>query len=229
MDAKSDMGMTRLKTTSRWVLAALGLLLLWGSVDLQDLKERRASMKASQFDAAEYARDLWENRLPDILDHSPEARSLVHLFNTDMNAAIEQSQTLGESRVHAYLVKGTGTVVDIDKKGVVLKFAESDSGALIRISTGAFISGNAIRDACGLVDVSAFSDTMKFNRISTEINKIVVTDVIKPFLTESLEIGQRVRFIGAAEVPEDATEETPFGQDHLLTIVPIRLTREERG
>ncbi len=227
MDGKSDISMAGLKKTSRWVLVGLGLLLLWGSVDLQNLEQRRARMKASQFDAAHYARDFWDAGLPKMLDQSSEARSLVHLFNTDMDRAIEQGQTLGESRVHAYLLQGSGSIVAVDKKGIVLKLADSDPGALIRISTGLFISGNAIRDASGLVDVSTFSDTMKFNRISTEINKIVVTEVIKPFLTESPTPGQRIRFIGAAEVAEDATEETPFGRkdghDHLLSIVPIRL------
>lgn len=220
------MVVTRLKKTSRVVWGGLGLLLLWGSVDLQNLEQKRARMKASRFDAAEYARDLWDNRLPEILDQGPNARSLVRLFNTDMEAAIQQGQTLGESRVHAYLLQGMGTVVDIDKKGVALKLDESDPGASIRVSTGAFIAGNAIRDASGLVDVSAFSDTMKFNRISTEINKIVVADVIEPFLVETPRIGQRVRFIGAAEVAEDATEDMPFGPDRLLSIVPIRLTRD---
>jgi predicted lipoprotein len=229
MAAKSKVGMITFKKASRWVLAGLGLLLLCGSFDLQNLEKRRAQTKASQFDAADYARGFWDARLPEILDQSPEARSLVHLFNTNMDAAIQQGQTLGESRVHAYLLQGMGTVVAVDKKGIALKLAESDPGALVRILTGLFISGNAIRDASGLVDVSAFSDTMKFNRISSEINKIVVTEVIKPFLAESPEPGQRVRFIGAAELAEDATEETPFGRKdkdgkaHLLSIVPIRL------
>jgi predicted lipoprotein len=189
-------------------------------------------MKASQFDAADYARDFWDTRLPDILDQCPETRALMHLFNTDMDAAIQKGQTLGDSRVHAYLLQGSGTIVTVDKKGIALKLNESDSGATVLISTGLFIAGNAIRDASGLVDVSAFSDTMKFNRISSEINKIVVTEVIKPFLAESPRAGQRIRFFGAAEVAEDATEKTPFGlqdqdgNDHLFSIVPIRLAIE---
>ena len=222
--------MIRFNKTSKRMLAGLGLiLLLCASIRLQKLDEVRAQMKASQFDAAEYARDFWDVRLPGVLDQSPEAQSLVPLFNTDMKAAIQQGQTLGESRTHAYLLQGTGTIVTVDKKGIALKLAESGTGPVVLISTGLFVAGNAIRDASGLVDVSAFSDTMKFNRISSQINNIVVTEVIKPFLTKSPKPGQQVRFIGAAEVAEDATEKTPFGDkdkdgsDHLLSIVPIRL------
>lgn len=187
-------------------------------------------MKSIQFDAADYARDFWDIGLPDVLAQSLETRFLIQLFNTDMDTAIEQGQTLGESRVHAYLLQGSGTIVIMDQKGIALRLDESESGATVRILTGRFISGNAIRDASGLVNVSDFSDTMKFNRISSHINKIVVTEVIKPFLETSPEIGQQVTFIGAAEVAEDATEQTPFGSKdkhgkaHLLSVVPIRLT-----
>ena len=74
---------------------------------------------------------------------------------------------------------------------------------------------------------------MKFNRISFEINKIVVQEVIKPFLDKGPQAGMTVRFVGAAEVAEDATEAVPFGSRekenesdgayHLLKLVPLRL------
>jgi predicted lipoprotein len=217
-----------LKKNLKWVLGGFGLfILLSGSVRLEKLDVMRAQMKAAQFDAAEYARDFWGTRLPEVLDQSNDARSLIQLFNTDMGTAIKRGQTLGESRVHAYLLKGSGTIVTKDKKGMILKLTDSDEEAAVRILTERFISGNAIRDASGLVNVSDFSDTMKFNRISSHINKIVVTEVIEPFLETSPETGQQVTFIGAAEVAEDATEQTPFGgkdkhgKDHLLSIVPI--------
>ena len=72
---------------------------------------------------------------------------------------------------------------------------------------------------------------MKFNRISAEINRIVVQEVIAPFLEETPKVGMSVSFIGASEVADDATEEILFGQRrggsedarHLVKIVPIRL------
>jgi hypothetical protein len=76
---------------------------------------------------------------------------------------------------------------------------------------------------------------MKFNRISFEINRILVQEVIGPFMTAPPAIGQRIRFVGAAEVVEDATEKHDFGDvlapdvtpsHHLLKVVPIRLELE---
>jgi predicted lipoprotein len=161
---------------------------------------------------------------------------MLRLFNTDMAAAKQQGRTLGESRVRAYLLRGSGVIVSQDSRGVALSVTGPETRPEIMIRTGLFISGNAVRDASGLVDVSAFADTMKFNRVSSEINKIVVAEVIKPFLAQSPAVGQRVSFVGAAEVAEDATEDIAFGEKrqdssvddsyHLLQVVPIRLMVE---
>ena len=215
-------------------LAAV-LLLLGVSVRFEKLDDRRSQLRATQFDAAGYARDLWENRLPAILDRAVDVRKLLPLLNTDMTAAVAQGQTLGESRVHAYLMQGRGTIVAQHKKGLALSVIEPASQPEILLVTGAFVSGNAVRDASGLVNVSDFSDTMKFNRISFEINKIVVRDVIRPFMESPPAVGRNVRFVGAAEVAEDATERHGFGEaipgtpnpsHHLIKMIPIRLTLE---
>jgi hypothetical protein len=94
-----------------------------------------------------------------------------------------------------------------------------------------------VRDASGLVDVSKFSDTMKFNEISGEINKIVVEEVIKPFMDQRPKVNMTVKFYGATHVAQDATEEHLFGEllesnggeeeFQLVTIVPIRLELKE--
>jgi predicted lipoprotein len=153
-----------------------------------------------------------------------------------MKAAIAKGRTLGESRVHAYLLGGRGRIMAVEKEGLLMSALADDANPEILLCTGAYIAGNAVRDASGLVDVSAFSDTMKFNRISAEINRIVVQEVIAPFLGRAPQVGMSVRFLGAAEVAEDATEKTPFGGRerseepkgpwHLLRVVPIRLEVE---
>jgi predicted lipoprotein len=201
-------------------------------VQLRPLDERRAEQRARRFNAAEYARDLWDRRLPDVLETASDAGELIRLFNTDMDVAVEKGRTLGQSRVHAYLLRGAGRIAAVDKNGVQVSLARGETGPEVLICTASYVSGNAVRDASGLVDVSAFSDTMKFNRISSEINRIVVQRVIRPFLDEGPRPGRTVRFVGAAEVAEDATERTHFGgrrgpsDYHLLRVVPIRLSLE---
>ena len=79
---------------------------------------------------------------------------------------------------------------------------------------------------------------MKFNRISAEINRIVVQEVIASFLERTPQAGMSVRFVVAAEVAEDETEKAPFGgrgssvpmdrkvPGNFLSVVPIRLEVE---
>ena len=216
-------------------LAALALV-LGRSLEFRRLDEKRAEERASRFNAAEYARDFWDNRLPSVLDKALPADELIRLFNTNMSAAVARGKTLGQSRTHAYLLEGAGRIVAVEKDGVLLRIMPESPNPEVFIRTGVYIPGNAVRDASGLVDVSAFSDTMKFNRISAEINRIVVQEVIKPFLDRQPQTGAKVRFLGAAEVAEDATEKAPFGgrqqrdgtEDprHLLMVVPVRLDLE---
>ncbi len=217
-----------------YIVAAAALALVVGrSLELRRLDDKRAAERTARFSPAEYARDFWDNRLPAALDHPQAVDELIRLFNTDMKAARAKGRTLGQSRVHAYLLGGRGRIVAIDKEGLLVSALADEPNPEILLCTGAYIAGNAVRDASGLVDVSAFSDTMKFNRISAEINRIVVQEVIAPFLGRTPQVGMSVRFIGAAEVAEDATEKTPFGGRerpeesngpwHLVRVVPIRL------
>jgi len=218
------------------VVLGVLVLLVGSSVEFGSLEQKRAEDRAKRFDAAQYARDFWENRLPGVLETAQDAEELIGLFNADMNAAIRKGRTLGHSRVHAYLLKGEGTIVSVDKDGLRVSVTVPEDPPEILLCTGAYISGNAVRDASGLVDVSAFSDTMKFNKISFEINKIVVQEVIEPFHDTGPQAGRTIAFVGAAEVAEDATEEVPFGGRegrsesgpayHVLKVVPVRLALE---
>jgi predicted lipoprotein len=212
---------------------AVLVLVLGRSLEFRRLDEKRAEEQAARFSPAEYARDFWDNRLPSVLDKALPAEELIRLFNTNMQAAISQGRTLGQSRTHAYLLAGSGRIVAVQKDGVLLSVLPESPNPEVLIRTGNYIAGNAVRDASGLVDVSAFSDTMKFNRISAEINRIVVQEVIAPCLERGPQVGMSVRFVGAAEVAEEATERIPFGGRaqpegpwHLLRVVPIRLEVE---
>jgi hypothetical protein len=63
---------------------------------------------------------------------------------------------------------------------------------------------------------------MKFNEISSEINKIVVKEVISPSLDKNPQEGDIIRFFGATQVSQDA-EVKEF---QLIEVVPIRLELE---
>jgi predicted lipoprotein len=154
-----------------------------------------------------------------------------------MNESIKRyGKSPGVSRIYAYLIKGNGKILTIGQDSMEVSIREPQTNPDIKIMSGFYIPGNAVRDASGLIDVSEFTDTMKFNEISSEINKIVVKEVIRPFLDKKPKVGNTIRFFGATQVAQDATEENIFGQlissatgtkeFHLVKVIPIRFELE---
>jgi predicted lipoprotein len=204
--------------------AAILVFLLSQSVYFEDLKAVREQRRREAFNAAEYAGDLWLNQLPAALDKAVDVKELIELFNTNMSQAIERyGKAPGVSRVYAYLLKGEGTILSIDSDGLKVSVKEPQTNPDVVIETGFYIPGNAVRDASGLIDVSKFSDTMKFNEIGSEINKIIIRDVIRPLPDKKPAVGGTIKFFGATQVAQDAAQENPL---QLVGVIPIRLELE---
>lgn len=219
------------------IVAVIITIVAYFSISFENLEEIKEQQRRVAFNAAQYARDFWDNRLNSCLDEALDAEELIDLFNTNMGEAIEKyGRAPGVSRVYAYLLKGDGKILTICEDFFDISLEEPWTKPDVRIITGYYIPGNAVRDASGLIDVSKFSDTMKFNEIGSEINKILVKDVIKPFLEKNPKSGDIVTFIGATKVEQETTEETLFGQlvddssekkkFKLVEVVPVRLELE---
>jgi predicted lipoprotein len=219
------------------VAAAITSFLVYNSISFESLEDIKEQQRRGTFNAAQYARDFWDNQLISVLDKAVDAKELIELFNTNMTEAIRRyGKVPGVSRVYAYLLKGDGKIHTIGEDFLDVSIREPWTNPDIRIISGFYIPGNAVRDASGLIDVSEFSDTMKFNEIGSEINKIVVKEVIRPFLDKNPRAGKTVRFFGATQVAQDAAEEIPFGQlvggtaetkdFQLVRVVPIRMELE---
>lgn len=217
--------------------AAIIAFLVYHSIYFENLEDVKEQRRSGMFNAAEYARDFWDNQLFSVLDKAVDAKELIELFNTNMNEAIRRyGKAPGVSRIYAYLIRGNGKILTIAEDYLEVSVKEPQINPDIKIMSGFYIPGNAVRDASGLIDVSNFSDTMKFNEISGEINKIVVKEVIRPFLGKNPKVGETIGFFGATQVAQDATEENLFGQTvngatdarefQLVTVVPIRLELE---
>ena len=206
------------------VAAAIIAFLVYNSIYFENLEDIKQQQRRETFNAAEYARDFWDNQLFSVLDQAVDVKELIELFNTNMNEAIKRyGKAPGVSRIYAYLINGNGTILTIAEDFLEISIREPQINPDIKITTGFYIPGNAVRDASGLIDVSEFSDTMKFNEISGEINKIVVKEVIRPFLDKKPQVGKTIRFLGATQVAQDATEGKKF---QVVEVVPIRLDLE---
>jgi len=211
-----------MKNVYQYAVAAVIVVLLgYFSLSFENLNDVKEQRRRATFNAAQYARDFWDNQLFRVIDQAVEGNELIELFNSNMSEAIQRyGRAPGVSRNYAYLIKGQGAILTINDDFLEISTRESQRHPEIKILTGFYIPGNAVRDASGLIDVSTFSDTMKFNEISGEINKIIVKEVIQPFLDKKPKAGDPLRFLGATRVAQDATEEKEL---QLIEVVPIRL------
>lgn len=80
-----------------------------------------------------------------------------------------------------------------------------------------FIFGNAVRDATGFISVDEFVNTMDFNNVSAEINRIIRKEVL-PGLKSGVTPGDVIEFTGAIELNRETYDL------NTIEVVPVRAT-----
>jgi predicted lipoprotein len=200
-------------------LVALALLFwLFPPFRIVPLKQAQAAKEQAAFDAAEYAATFWTNRLLASLDRATDAATLIAVLKQDSATAAQRyGRRVGLGSSTFYFVQGTGMVVSAERRGVGISL-RTNAPAEVLFHTG-LLFGNALRDATGLLDVSAFPNSQDFNDLSTELNRIVETGIL-PSLKTNAATGRRLRFVGCAEVEADAVNVIP------LKVVPIKVEFE---
>ena len=179
----------------------IGIILLavlaFNSVYFRKLDERKAS--TSKFDAKEYSRSYFNTKLTPALSNAVEINQLMSLLQANKEQTFEKfAHALGIGNIRYFLVKGEGIVTSVNENDVAVLAKADTAQKAIRIATE-FVFGNAIRDASGKIDVNEFSNTMDFNNVSSEINRIVRAEVLPQFKA-NVKKGDTVQFAGAIEL-----------------------------
>jgi predicted lipoprotein len=178
------------------------------------LDKARGSNGEARVNAAEFAERFWNEQLTPALSRASDARTVLDAIDGDFQAAGKKyGRTVGISNSYFVFLQGAGRVVNVDPKRVGLAVRDGGSSPDVVLRVG-MVFGNTVRDATGLLDMDRFPNSQDFNDISTELNRIVETRVL-PRLRGRAEVGQGVRFIGCAEVPNDAKRRKP------LRVVPL--------
>jgi predicted lipoprotein len=193
-----------------------GLLWLFPLFHIQRL-DRLSSAKTTQSTSArEFAASFWEEKVIPTLEGAAEAEELIAALRDNPQAASKRlGRKVGVSRMTLFMVRGKGKVVTIDKSGVGIALEQGSEKADIVLHTG-LVFGNAVRDSTGLLTTSDFHDSRQFNEASTELNRIVETQLIAR-LKENASIGKHIRFIGCVEIPDQGELARP------LSIIPMQV------
>jgi predicted lipoprotein len=153
------------------------------------------------------------------LDQVADAATVLAALRDNRQQASERfGRQVGVSRARAFLVRGAGTIVAIDNKGVSVSLTGAGPPPNIVLQTS-LLFGNTVRDASGLLNPGDFSNSQHFNAISSELNRIVETRLL-PRLKEQAEPGRTIQFVACAQVMPDQAGITP------LRMIPLRIAIE---
>lgn len=201
----------------KYIIALIFLIVvLANSIYIKKLDEVKAAALSGEFDATSYAQGFWENELIPKLTTAIDLNELVLLLKKSPEVAFEKySNALGIGNIRFFLVKGQGEILSINENDVSVLIKTESGEKVIHIATE-YIYGNAVRDASKVIDINDFDNTLNFNNVSAEINKIIRSEVLPPFKAEAKE-KRMVEFFGAVEL----------NREHLnlenLEVVPISL------
>jgi len=202
------------KTIRFTVFLLVIAVVAYNSVYFKKLDEVKAG--TASFKASKYAANFWEKKLTPALAKSVEIGQLLSLLKAEKEQAFADfSHALGIGNVKYFLIKGKGKVESVEENEVLVQIESDFQNPEIRLATE-YVFGNAVRDASGTIDINEFANSMDFNNVSAEINKIIREKVIPPFKSK-VKKGDTVEFTGAIEL----------NKEHLdlnnLEVIPIDL------
>jgi predicted lipoprotein len=195
-------------------------LLLYNSVYFKKLDAKTAAIETN-LNPPEFAQKFWTKEFTSYFDSAIEINSFIKMMKEDFNGTVQKySRVNGIGNNFHFLVKGEGVVTAVNEDNVVVAAKSGTEDVDVKLSTGIYF-GNAVRDITGKISMGDFLNTMDYNRVSSELNKIVYTQVVLPFKSKAAK-GTTVQFFGAMEISKGG-ETVGNGQ-----ILPLRIELDNK-
>lgn len=189
--------MSKITKYSIGILATV--LVIYLSLDIQNLKKHLAESNVAKFNATDFAAKFWEESLPPSIAEAPQLVEILKQLNENPQKAFASNgKKLGISKTSYFMVNGKGKIEHVSNEYIVVSL---DDKSNVKIATD-FIYGNAVRDGSGKVNIDDFLNMTDFNNVSVAINKLVKEKVVSR-LKKSAAVGQVLEFSGAFGISEE--------------------------
>lgn len=204
----------------RLVVAAIlasfgGLLWRFPLIRIRPLSEITA---VAAFDPRAFAGRFWADDLTPALAKANDAGEVMAAIRRDgAEACGSPGRSVGLSRTCLYLVRGTGTIVEVGSAGC--RVALDGGAGDVMLATG-LVFGTAVRDVTGTVDPASRTDSRELAAAASEINRLVHERVIAPFTTAA-KAGGRLEFAACGQVQGVLPADKPW------KLIPLRITNLE--
>ena len=191
----------KIKWVKYLVLIVVAGLLAYNSVYFKKLNGKKATLQTN-LDPAQFARSFWKDKFANYLDSAVDINSFLKLLKDDPNGAFTKyAKTQGIGNTSCFLLKAEGQIIEVKEDEIMVKINSDVAETKVKLNTGLYF-GNAIRDVTGLIKMGDFGNTIDYNSVSSELNKIVQAEVISPLKTK-VKKGDTVSFIGCTEINKE--------------------------
>lgn len=172
-----------------------------------------------EFDAGDNVASIWESQaLPDLEEKAVDLAEFLTEANGDLKSLVDKygKYSMGTSGEINYVVKGTGTVTEVnqEKKAgyMTVKLDGYDGSEEISIQIGSVYKGSSIRDSLDVIKFGDYTNQQDWAAVSQSINKLIDEQVVQAADPASLE-GKNISFEGCFTA-NDNTE---------VLITPVKL------
>jgi len=194
------------------VMTLLAIVALYNSIYFEKLDAKKERESIKDFNPRDKAEYFWENKLNDVLTSAMDLKLFDSQLADNPESLIRQhGKAVGITSTYSFLVKGFAKQAPPGSDQIPVEIPD---GAAEYNLQKKFIFGNAARDATGFFNIDDFENTMDFNAISTELNKLILERVIVKL--DAIPPGETINFIGALEINSENIPQQ-------IGIVPLKI------
>jgi predicted lipoprotein len=225
---------------SKIIIAIVVLILLvlagrfgFTVVPIEDVEK---AIQSEIFNPVVYVDEIWGSKiLPTFEENSVELSKILNEIHLDENGTSPKDDlvaitneyglvTVGEALV--YMVEGSGVISAVNTEtslGTVEISVEGYSGPIkVLLYVGPRIPSDetSVRDAVGFITFGDFKEQTEYGKVSSEINKRVLTEVIGDLDKDQL-LGKSISFKGAFNIRTFNLIQIDLKE---IKIVPVQIT-----
>lgn len=187
----------------------LAVTMMTGCVKVVKIGEEGKYTGNVEFNAGDDVAKIWESAaLPEMTEKAVELNTFLTEAKGDLKSLADKygKYSMGTTGELNYVVKGTGTVEEVDTKSKVgfikVKLEGYTGPETVKIQIGPVYKGSAIRDSLSFIKFGDYTNQEEWAAVSQGINKVVAESVVTPAKPETLQ-GKNISFIGAFTVSDN--------------------------
>lgn len=193
-------------------LAVISATMLTGCVKVIKIGEEGKYTGEVEFNAGDDVAAIWEDSaLPELNENAVDLTDFLSQSNGDLTTLADDygKYSMGDSGELSYIVKGTGTVQEVNTESqagyMAIKLDGYNGTENVRVQIGPVYKGSSIRDTLSFIKFGDYKNQGEWAAVSQSINEIVAKDVVEPADPSSLQ-GKTVSFVGSFTVSSGSSD-----------------------